>query len=142
MQPEAFAAYNSVYETVSGTCGRWVIATFLGVLTIVPFAAFAGKHPGRTRAQALLLSLGLSLLVLGSYYFSGSDGLRLLTLYSGGAFLCVYGLAWGFSELPSASIFSMLCIFLTLLRTVLKLVSIPPSQRSVTKGMFTRFALS
>ena len=47
-----------------------------------------------------------------------------------------------FSALPSPSIFSMLCIFFTLLRTVLKFVSIPPNQRSVTKGMFTRFALS
>src|SRR4030095_2561669 len=36
----------------------------------------------------------------------------------------------------------MLCIFFTLLRTVLKLVSMPPNQRSVTKGMFTLFAHS
>ena len=46
------------------------------------------------------------------------------------------------SKEPSVSIFSMLCIFFTLLRTVLKLVSIPPSHLSVTKGMFTFFALS
>ena len=41
------------------------------------------------------------------------------------------------SKVPSLSIFSMLCIFFTLLRTVLKFVSIPPNQRSVTNGMFT-----
>ena len=42
----------------------------------------------------------------------------------------------------SPSILSMFCIFFTLLRMVLKLVSMPPSHLSVTKGMFTFFALS
>jgi len=75
---------------------------FLGAFTILPLAAFAGKYPSRTRAQALLLSLGLGLLVLGSYYFSEPDDLRGFVLYAGGALVCVYGFTWGFSELPSA----------------------------------------
>ncbi len=102
MQLEAFAAYNSVYETISGIFGRWVIAALLTVLAALPLAALVGKCPGRARAQAFLLSAGLGLIVLGSYCFSTSDSSRLFALYSGGALLALYGLTWGFSELPSA----------------------------------------
>ena len=40
-------------------------------------------------------------------------------------------------NVPSAFILSMAAIFLTALRMVTKLVSIPPGQRSVMYGMFT-----
>lgn len=69
---------------------------------MLPLAALAGKNTGRVRAQTLVLSVGLGLIALGSYYFSTSDSPRLFALYSGGVLLCVYGLIWGFSELPSA----------------------------------------
>ena len=47
-----------------------------------------------------------------------------------------------FSNVPSSFILSMVFIFLTALRMVGKLVSIPPGQRSVTDGMLTAAAFS
>ncbi len=46
------------------------------------------------------------------------------------------------SKVPSVIILSMVFIFLTALRMVGKLVSIPPGQRSVTYGMLTDLAAS
>lgn len=102
MHPELFAQYNSLYESISQVLGAWILAAVLIALASLPLTALVSEQSVRVRAQACALSIGLALIILGSYYFPPSEGFRLFALASGSALICLYGFVWGFSEIQSA----------------------------------------